>query len=197
MLKTTQIVKAEEETVNSAVDSLAAVQGTMAEARAKVKHLIEYCQKNSQVVSLIKELGVQVTQQAIGRTIKAGQAGDGDLTQEHLVFLAETVRSSMEQLATAIAEIESFTGEIETKAKELVATMEVGTRQAVSGTELIEETRQKLNQIAIANYRIITVISRIAQAATDQVSTSTCASQSLETVASLASQTSESKRESS
>ncbi len=196
MLKTSQTVKAEEETVNSAVDSLAAVQGTMAEARAKVKHLIEYCQKNSQVVSLIKELGMQVTQQAIGRTIKAGQAGDGDLTQEHLVFLAETVRSSMEELATAIAEIESFTGEIETKAKELVATIEVGTQQAVSGTELIEETRQKLNQIAIANYRIITLISRIAQAATDQVSTSTCASQSLETVASLASQTSESKRES-
>ena len=177
------------------MDSLVAVQATMAEATVKAKHLIESCQKNSQVVSLIKELGVQVTQQAIGTTIKAGPAGD--VGQEHLVSLAETVRSSTEQLATAIARIESFTGEIETEAKDLVATIKVGTEQAVSGTELIEETRQKLNQIAIANYRIITLISRIAQAATDQVSTSTCASQSIQTVASPASQTSESQRESS
>ncbi len=197
MLKNSQTVKGEEEIVKSAVDNLAAVQATMAEARAKVKNLSECCQKNSQVVSLIRELGVQVTQQAIARTIKAGQAGDGDLTQEHLVFLAETVRSSMEQLATAITEIESFTGEIKTEANELAAKIEVGSQQAFRGTKLIEQTQQELNQIAIANYRVITLISRIAQAATDQVSTSTLASQSIQAVASLASQTSESQRESS
>ena len=70
MLKTSQTVKGEEETVKSAVDNLAAVQATIAEARAKVKHLSECCQKNSQVVSLIKELGVQVTQQAIANLTK-------------------------------------------------------------------------------------------------------------------------------
>ena len=178
ILKTSQIATAGEQTVNSVVDSLTAIEAIVAESTVKVKHLIQSCQKNSQVVSLIKELGVYMKQQAINTTIKAGQAGD--VTQEQVVSIAETVRFSTEQLATAIAEIESLTGEIETEAKDLVATMTVGTEQVVSGTESLEETRQELNQIATLNYRIIMLISRIAQAATDQVSTSTSVSQSIE-----------------
>ncbi len=178
ILKTSQIVTVGEKTVNLAVDSLATIEATVAESTVKVKHLIESCQKNSQVVSLIKELGVYMKQQAINTTIKAGQAEN--VAQEEFVSIAETVRFSTEQLSTAIAEIESLTEEIETEAKDLAATMTVSTEQVVKGTKSIEETRQELNQIATLNYRIITLISQIAQAATDQVSNSISVSQSIE-----------------
>lgn len=69
--------------------------------------------------------------------------------------------------------------------------MQIGTKQVVTGTQLMEETQQKLNQVAIISTQMNTLVEELTQAATGQAKTSNSAIQSVLEVASIASQSSE------
>ena len=186
--QTSLAVQAGHETVNRAVDGIAAFQETAADAAVKVKHLGQAAQKFSEFMSLIKNLVAQMNHQAINATIGAGRAGDA--AQESVIAIAEAVRSLTQQLTRATADIEPLVAEFETEAETLAAAMETGTDQVVAGMELTKETRQNLNQITTMSAKISTLVSSLALSAADQVEKSTEASQTVLEVANLANHTS-------
>jgi methyl-accepting chemotaxis protein PixJ len=81
--------------------------------------------------------------------------------------------------------------EIQTQTNEVVAAMEAGTEQVVVGTQLVEETRSKLNQIATVGNSINQLVSEISQATAVQTQASTTVSTTMQQVAAIANDTSE------
>ena len=77
-----------------------------------------------------------------------------------------------------------------TETNEVVAAMEAGTEQVVTGTKLVDETRQSLNKITIASVEINQLVEAIAKAATVQSTASEAVTKTMTDVAAIASQTS-------
>jgi methyl-accepting chemotaxis protein PixJ len=178
VLQANLTIQAGDEAMNRTVAGISTIRETVAETAKKVKRLGEASQKISKVVNLIGDFASQTNLLALNAAIEAARAG-------------EEVRSLAQQSATATAEIESLVEEIQTQTNEVVAAMEAGTEQVVAGTQLVEETRSKLNQIATVGNSINQLVSEISQATAVQTQASTTVSATMQQVAAIANGTSE------
>jgi methyl-accepting chemotaxis protein len=97
--------------------------------------------------------------------------------------LAEEVRMLAGQSAEATAEIESLVATIQAETKEVAAAMAAGTEQVVTGTKLVDETRDSLNKITAASAQISVLVEAIAQATVTQSQTSAAVTQTITNVA--------------
>ena len=73
---------------------------------------------------------------------------------------------------------------------EVVAAMESGTEQVVMGTKLVDETRQRLNQITEVSAKLNQLVESIAQATVEQSQTSESVTRTITEVADIAQKTS-------
>ncbi|MBF2000555.1 MAG: GAF domain-containing protein [Synechococcales cyanobacterium M58_A2018_015] len=183
-----QTLRDGDEAMNRTVDGILAIQATVEETAQKVKRLGESSQKISRVVSLIRDLASQTHVLALNASIEAnGSAGEG----QGFVVVAEEVRSLAERSTAATREIEQIVEEIQSETNQVVTAMEAGLEQVVSGTELVETTRQRLNSIAIVSGEIRELVEQMAQAATAQTQTSASVSSTMQEVEVIAQTTSE------
>jgi methyl-accepting chemotaxis protein PixJ len=184
----TQTVEAGGEAMNRTVEGFMAIRETVAETAKKVKLLGESSQKISKVVNLIGSFADQTNLLALNASIEAAHAGEEG---RGFAVVAEEVRSLAAQSAEATAEIEALVAEIQSGTNEVVAAMEAGTEQVVSGTQLVEETRKNLNQIAAASAQIEQLVEAIAQAAIQQSHTSEAIAKTMTDVAAISDKTSQ------
>jgi methyl-accepting chemotaxis protein PixJ len=179
-------VKDGQEGINLIGESIWAIRATVIEAAARVKRLDQPSQHLSQGVSLLSQVGAQIkfhVMKVALEAVRTGEARDASIV--------EKVLSLVQQLDTDIAEIQSVIAEIHTANNEVVALMEAGKEQAIALTQGVTETQQKLNQINVISTQVNALVEGLNEAATNQVETSTAASQSILEVASIANQTSE------
>jgi methyl-accepting chemotaxis protein PixJ len=188
VLQANLTIQAGDEAMNRTVAGISTIRETVAETAKKVKRLGEASQKISKVVNLIGDFASQTNLLALNAAIEAARAGEEG---RGFAVVAEEVRSLAQQSATATAEIESLVEEIQTQTNEVVAAMEAGTEQVVTGTQLVEETRSKLNQIATVGNSINQLVSEISQATAAQTQASTTVSATMQQVAAIANGTSE------
>jgi methyl-accepting chemotaxis protein PixJ len=181
-------IQAGDEAMNRTVAGISTIRETVAETAKKVKRLGEASQKISKVVNLIGDFASQTNLLALNAAIEAARAGEEG---RGFAVVAEEVRSLAQQSATATAEIESLVEEIQTQTNEVVAAMEAGTEQVVTGTKLVEETRSKLSQIATVGNSISQLVAEISQATAVQTQASSTVSQTMQQVAAIANDTSE------
>ena len=127
------------------VEGIFAIRETVAETAKKVKRLGESSQKISKVVNLINSFADRTNLLALNASLEANRAGQEG---QNFAIVAEEVQTMARQSAEATTEIEKLVASIQLNTKEVVAAMEQGTEQVVAGTKLVDETRQKLNQIA-------------------------------------------------
>ncbi|MGK7947691.1 MAG: GAF domain-containing protein [Xenococcaceae cyanobacterium] len=169
--QTSQTIKAGCEVANQTVGDLADIQDNIARTVNKIKYLGKSSQKISQLVAVIDNLATQINIQGMNILIRASQTGkpaDGSPTAP----LTETIESLREELATATSEIQSFVSKIETEVEELSTTMKNKTEKVVRGADLVEETRQKLNQIDTVTDKMSVLLGKIINAAAKGVQTS-------------------------
>jgi methyl-accepting chemotaxis protein PixJ len=164
-----------------------AIRETVAETSKKVKRLGESSQKISKVVNLIGRFAAQTNLLALKASIEAARAGEEG---RGFAVLADEVRALARQSAEATAEIESLVKDIQTETKEVVAAMEAGTEQVVTGTRLVDETRYSLNQITAVSTQIGELVAAIASAAVAQSQASEAVTITMSDVAAIASKTS-------
>ena len=169
------------------VDGMLGIRETVAEAAKKVKHLGESSQKISKVVNLISGFADKTNILAMNASIEAARAGEDG---QGFGMVAEEVRLLAQQSAKASAEIEKLIYSIQRETNEVIAAMEKGTEQVASGTKLVNDTRQSLNQIKGASADIKQLVESIASAAIAQSQDSEEVSQTMTEVASIAEQTS-------
>ena len=183
----TQTVQEGDAAMNRTVDGIVAIRETVAETAKKVKHLGESSQKISTVVNLISSFAAQTNLLALNASIEAARAGEEG---RGFAVVADEVRSLARQSAEASSEIEKLVAAIQAETNEVVVAMEAGTEQVVTGTKLVDETRQSLNKITAVSNKINTLVEAIAQATVVQSQASEAVTQTMTSVAAIAQKTS-------
>ncbi len=182
-----ETVRAGDTMMNRTVEGFLTIRQTVAETAKKVKRLGESTQKISKVVNLIGNFADQTNLLALNASIEAAHAGEEG---RGFAVVAEEVRTLARQSANATAEIENLVATIQAETNEVVSAMEAGTEQVVIGTQLVEETRQSLTQIAEVSNKIERLVVAIAQTAVEQSQDSEVVTQSIAQIASISTQTS-------
>ncbi|MEW6493295.1 MAG: methyl-accepting chemotaxis protein [Cyanobacteriota bacterium] len=183
----TQTVEEGDDAINRTVEGIVAIRETVAQTRQKVKHLGESSQKISTVVNLISEFATQTKMLAFNASIEATRAGEQG---RGFAIVADEVRTLAQQSAEASKEIEKLIVAIQGETNEVIAAMETGTEQVVTGTKLVDETRQSLNKITVASAEVSQLVEAIAQAAIQQSGASQTVTQTMTDVAQIADKTS-------
>ena len=179
----TQTVEEGDAAMNRTVDGILKIRETVAQTSKKVKRLGESSQKISKVVNLISTFAEQTNLLALNAAIEAANAGEQG---RGFAVVADKVRSLARQSAQATAEIESLVKDIQTETNEVVAAMEAGTEQVVTGTQLVDQTRQSLNKITATSAQISALVEAIASAAVAQSQVSESVTQTMSDVAASA-----------
>lgn len=182
-----QTVEEGDVAMNRTVDGILAIRETVAETAKKVKHLGESSQKISTVVSLISTFAAQTNLLALNASIEAARAGEDG---RGFGVVADEVRALAQQSAEATSEIEKLVAAIQGETNEVVAAMEAGTEQVVTGTKLVDETRQSLNKITAASSKISSLVEAITDATFVQSQASEAVTQTMTNVAEIANKTS-------
>ncbi len=183
----TQTIQAGDEAMDRTVSGFSAIRETVAETAKQIKSLGEASQKISRVVSLINGFASQTNLLALNASIEAARAGEEG---QGFAVVAEEVRSLAQQSAAAAAEIEELAVDIQTQTNEVVAAMESGTDQVVTGTQLVEESRQHLSHISEVSGQLSQLVQEISQATAEQTETSASVSATMQQVSAIADQTS-------
>ena len=185
--RATTTVQEGDSAMNRTVDGILAIRETVAETSKKVKRLGESSQKISKVVNLIGSFADQTNLLALNASIEAAHAGEQG---RGFAVVADEVRVLARQSAAATAEIEALVKDIQTETNEVVAAMEAGTEQVVTGTRLVDETRQSLNKITAVSTEISQLVAAIASAAVAQSKASESVTSTMTGVATIAEATS-------
>ena len=178
-----QTVKAGDTAMNKTVDGIMAIRETVAETSKKIKRLSESSQKISKVVSLISNFTTQTQLLALNASIEATRAGEYG---RGFSVVADEVRSLSRQSAEATREIEKLVQEIQAETVEVTTAMDLGIQQVVGGTNLVNETRQQLNEIVTATAQISQLVQGITQATQVQTQQSQLVTQAMSDVAAIA-----------
>ncbi|MBD2177582.1 cache domain-containing protein [Pseudanabaena sp. FACHB-1998] len=188
VLSTNQALIEGDAAMNSTVAGFNAIRETVSETAEKVQQLGEASQKISKVVKLISGFASQTNMLALNASIEAARAGEEG---QGFGVVANEVRALAQRSAKATTEIRQLIEEIQAQTNELVKAMGVGTQQVNDGSHLVEETRQKLSDIATSSQQVNQLVREIAQAASAQSQTSEDVSQTIQNVAAIANSNSE------
>jgi methyl-accepting chemotaxis protein len=169
--------------MNITVDGFMAIRETVVETAEKVKLLQEATQKISKVIKLISGFASQTNMLALNASIEAARAGEEG---QGFGVVANEVRALAYRSAKATMEIRQLIEEIQSQSKDLGKAMQIGTEQVNNGSRLVEESRQKLTEIAVSGQRVNQLMQEIAQSASEQVQASEEVSQTIQTVALIA-----------
>jgi methyl-accepting chemotaxis protein len=186
--KANDTVAAGDAAMNRTVDGIEAIRETVSATAKKVKQLGESSQKISKVVNLISRFAAQTNLLALKASIEAARAGEEG---RGFAVLADEVRVLASQSAQATKEIEKLVLDIQAETNAVVAAMEAGTEQVVAGTVLVDDTRQRLNQINAISTQISNLVQAISEASVVQSQASEAVTQRMNDVAAIASQTSD------
>jgi methyl-accepting chemotaxis protein len=184
----TQTVVQGDQAMNRTVEGILAIREMVAETAKKVKRLGDASQEVSKVVNLIGEFAAQTNLLALNASMEAARAGEEG---RGFAVVAEEVRALARQSAQATAEIEQLIANIQTETNEVAVAMATGTQQVVMGTQLVEESRHSLNQIAQVSQQITELVQAIAQSATAQSQSSQVVAETIIDVSEIATQTSD------
>ncbi|MFB2772345.1 methyl-accepting chemotaxis protein [Pelatocladus sp. BLCC-F211] len=173
--------------MNQTVDGMQAIRVTVAEAAKKVKYLGESSQRISKAVELISAFAARTNILAINASVEASRAGSEG---RGFSMIADEVRTLARQSAEATEEIRQLVLSIQAETREVITAMESGTEQVVTGTKLIDDTRQSLNKITAVSSEISQRVTTISQATISQSQTSEAVTRTMQDVALIANQTS-------
>ncbi|NMF60123.1 methyl-accepting chemotaxis protein [Pseudanabaena yagii] len=180
---TSQVLVAGDAAMNSTVEGITAIRDTVSETAEKVKLLGEASQKISKVIKLISGFAAQTNMLALNASIEAARAGEEG---QGFGVVANEVRALAQRSAKATTEIRQLIEEIQAQSNDLIKAMEIGTTQVNNGSQLVEESRQKLADISASSQRVNQLVQEIARSASIQVKTSEEVSHTIQDVALIA-----------
>lgn len=182
------VVQEGDAVMNQTVQEIQALQVTVAKTANKIRQLDKSSQTISTIVSLINKFAAQTHMLAINTSIEASRAGEHG---KGFQVIATEVQELAGQSAKAVQEIQALIHGIQEETREVVTTMEASYQQVVTGTQLVNDTRQNLNQITAASQQINELVKAIAQATVTQSRMSGTVTEVMKNIAAIANKTSD------
>ena len=187
VLEANQTVQAGDSVMEETVSGIAEIRETVSETAKKLKKLGESSQKIVKVVSLIDNFANQTNLLAINAAIEATRAGEYG---QGFAVVADEIRVLAYQSANATRDIERLVQEIRTETQSVTEAMELGIMRVVKGTELVNKTRQSLDEIKSATKQISDRVQQITVSTSTQTKQSQLMTKAMTDVADIANQTS-------
>jgi methyl-accepting chemotaxis protein len=177
---TKQVVLVGDNSADRALEGINALKNTVVDTATKVERLGNSSEKITKAVKVIRNFAAQTNLLALNASIEAARAGEEG---ESFAVVAEKVRALAQQSASASNEIESIVDDIQTQIQEVMTAMTAGAQQAETGTKLVRQVRQILQEITSASNEADQLVQEIASSATAQTTTSQAVSQTMRAVA--------------
>ncbi|MGF1601177.1 MAG: GAF domain-containing protein [Thermosynechococcaceae cyanobacterium] len=171
--------------VNQAVDVITEIQETVAHSSGAIEELGAVAQSIAQIVNLINEAAEPMGQLAINLSISSGRSGD----QGAIVDTTEAVLACAQHITVATTQLQPLVDKMGQDTQAIMKAMEMGTEQAVMGTELAKQTRHHLNQLTAYEEKLTVLLLQLVNVIPAQAQTMSSTRQSVQGVLTLTTQT--------
>ncbi len=173
--------------MNQTVNSIQKIRGSVAGTAKKLKKLAESSQEISQIVTIISSISEKTNVLAFNASIEASRAG------EHGQGF-KTVSEEVSRLATRVTEatqdIQYLVETIQEDTSLVLEDMEKSTTEVVTGTQLIRQTQEILQSLAMTSENIDDYLQQITQNTGEQTHASQQINQKIHQIAGISQQTS-------
>ena len=143
-IETTKVAKQSNEAVEAAINSMNHIRRTVDEAGEKIHELGESGKRIGNIVEVIRQISEQTSLLALNASIEAAHAGEQG---RGFAVVADEVSSLAKRVGQSAKDIEDLIATIKDQTSDAVSTMQTGTREVESGTQLVTNTLANLKQI--------------------------------------------------
>ncbi|PZV26249.1 MAG: methyl-accepting chemotaxis protein [Snowella sp.] len=178
-------------TMDQTVNSIYKIRGGVAEISKKSKRLAESSQEISKIVNIISSISEKTNLLAFNASIEAARAGENG---QGFRIVADEVRRLAEMVNLSAQEIEQVILDIQSETAEMTRMMEESTSEVVTGTQLVQKTKETLQNLATISQEIDTLLASISTSTASQRLTSVNVTEAMQEVAEVAKETSASSQ---
>ena len=182
-----EAAKEGQETMDQTVNSIYKIRGGVAEISKKSKRLAESSQEISKIVNIISSISEKTNLLAFNASIEAARAGENG---QGFRIVADEVRRLAEMVNVSAQEIEQVILDIQSETAEMTKMMEESTSEVVTGTQLVQKTKETLQNLANISQEIDTLLVSISASTTSQRLNSVSVTEAMQGVAEVAKETS-------
>jgi twitching motility protein PilJ len=174
-------------TMDQTVNSIYKIRGGVAEISKKSKRLAESSQEISKIVNIISSISEKTNLLAFNASIEAARAGENG---QGFRIVADEVRRLAEMVNVSAQEIEQVILDIQSETAEMTKMMEESTSEVVTGTQLVQQTKETLQNLASISQEIDTLLASISTSTISQRLNSVSVTEAMQGVAEVAKETS-------
>ena len=151
--------------VHKSIEGMERISSSVAEAAHNVEQLAEHSDQIGKIVSVIDDIANQTNLLALNAAIEAARAGDQG---RGFAVVADEVRHLATRTTDATKEIAEMIGNIQNGTSAAVSSMQEGSSEVESGSALVSQTGQSLQQIVEVVDGLTDRIQQIATATQEQ-----------------------------
>ncbi|MBE9239632.1 HAMP domain-containing methyl-accepting chemotaxis protein [Synechocystis salina] len=175
-------------TMDQTVDSIYKVRGRVAEISKKSKRLAESSLEISKIVGIIAGISEKTNLLAFNASIEAARAGENG---QGFRIVADEVRRLAEMVTLSAQEIEQVILSIQEETSQMSQLMEESTNEVVTGTQLVQKTKETLQNLTQISEEIDGLLDSISRNTESQRLASQTVTETVQNVASVAKSTSD------
>ena len=170
-------------TMDRTVASMEKIRSTVADNSKKAKQLAESSQEIAQIVEIISGISEKTNVLAFNASVEAARAGEHG---EGFRLVAEEVRRLADRITDSTKDIQELVLTIQQDTTSVLQGMETSTAEVVTGSELVNVTKQTLKSLAGTSEEIDMYLQSISTSTIDQTNTSRQVNEKITGIATIA-----------
>ncbi len=140
----TDVAEQSSTAVNAAVRRMDQIRSAVDDAAAKMRELGESSKRIGNIVEVIRQISEQTSMLALNASIEAAHAGEQG---RGFAVVADEVSSLARRVGQSAKDIEALIQTVKEQTQAAIASMEIGTREVVGGSELVTSTLTGLGML--------------------------------------------------
>jgi methyl-accepting chemotaxis protein len=143
-VQATDVAEQSSTAVTSAVERMESIRAAVADAADKMRELGESSKRIGNIVEVIRQISEQTSMLALNASIEAAHAGEQG---RGFAVVADEVSSLARRVGQSAKDIETLIQTVKEQTQAVMASMEVGTREVASGSQLVTGTLTGLGRL--------------------------------------------------
>jgi methyl-accepting chemotaxis protein len=140
----TDVAEQSSTAVTAAVERMESIRAAVSDAADKMRELGESSKRIGNIVEVIRQISEQTSMLALNASIEAAHAGEQG---RGFAVVADEVSSLARRVGQSAKDIETLIQTVKEQTQAVVASMEVGTREVASGSQLVTGTLNGLGRL--------------------------------------------------